>query len=86
MSSTTVNSTNTTTNLNIKKWLEKKYKHLEKYFTDENIKKAIFNLSEISKDENGNYQCSEQMLLTPSFSGKSDLEKIKDFIIENMVE
>ena len=79
MSTTTVNCSTSTNNANIKHWLQKKYPNLIEKFTDENIKNAVLQLPEYMRDSNGEYSASEQSLLTP-FGGRSDLEKIKDFI------
>jgi len=83
MSTTILNSSNSIENSNIKYWLNKKYSNVSQLFTDENIKNAILTLSEYLRDENGNYTGSEQLLLTP-FGGISDLEKIKNIIIDNI--
>jgi hypothetical protein len=65
-----------------KKWLQNKYPDFIETFTDENIKNAILQLPDISRDIHGNYTGSEKLLLTP-FGGISDFERIKFFIIEN---
>jgi hypothetical protein len=83
MSTTILNSSKSIENSNIKYWLNKKYSNVSQLFTDENIKNAILTLSEYLRDENGNYTGSEQLLLTP-FGGISDLEKIKNIIIDNI--
>ena len=80
MSSIQINNLSSTTNSNIKKWLNKKYPGFIDKFTDENIRNAILTLPKYIRDDNGNYTGSEQGLLTP-FQNKSDLEIIKNKIL-----
>ena len=77
---TSVNEITSTTNENIKKWLDINYPDDVGKFTPKNIKDAILKLPKYLRDENGNYLGTERLLLTPLFSYKSDLQQIKNNI------
>ena len=75
-----VNEITSTTNENVKKWLNINYPDDISKFTPENIKNAILKLPKYVRDENGNYIGTERLLLTPLFSDKTDLQQIKNNI------